>query len=229
MGHVLVVLSEAQYLPASGEGLELRRCFEMPSTCYLWKVRTLESTRSKSGLHVADLFLRTDSEASLLLLVGELSIDTNEFSRIGSETVEVWQSPGELRRCFSMHILQDVVADMKKQEANWSFATAARALLSSTSDLRRSKSGRSLRCIQDCWEMNPICTSVVVAFWQRYLVKLAQEASYLDVLEHVEDAAGLIMKWMPLKSDAVLPGELTKVMGDCGWLRKTQAPILLTL
>lgn len=227
MGHVVVVLSDAQLLPPSlPEGADMRRMLKIRSTCNLWKVRTLESTRSKSGLHVADLLLRSDDETDLLLLVGEISVDGSELSAIDSETVEVWQCPLELRRNFRVDLMGHVVADMKHQEADWSLSTAARALLTGPSDLRRSRRGRSLQDIQDCWDIDPICTSVVVVFWQRYLHRFAQEANRLG---KNQDPAKLILKWMPLKSDGVLPGALTQVMHECGWVHKTKTPILLAL
>jgi len=230
MGHVVVVLSDAQLLPASlPEGAEMRKLFKIRGTCNLWKVRTLESTRSKSGLHVADLLLRSDEEAGLLLLVGEISINGSELSAIDSEIVEVWQSPLELRRSFRVDLMEHVVADMKNQEADWSFRTAARALLTRPSDLRRSKRGRSLREIQDCWDIDPICTSVVVVFWQRYLLRFAQEAACQHFPAQPQDPAKLILKWMPLKSDGVLPGALTQVMHECGWVHKSKTPISLAL
>jgi len=230
MGHFVVVLSDAQLLPASlPEGAEMRKLLKIRSTCNLWKVRTLESTRSKSGLHVADLFLRSDEETGLLLLVGEISIDGSELSLIDSETVEVWQSPLELRRSFRVDLMEHVIADMKTQEADWSLSTAARALLTRPSDLRRSKRGRSLREIQDCWDIDPICTSVVVVFWQRYLLRFAQAGACQNFLAQPQDPAKLILKWMPLKSDGVLPGALTQVMHDCGWVHKAKTPLLLAL
>jgi len=229
MGHVLVVLNDAQPLPAGlPEGSELRRHLRLRSTCDLWKVRTLESTRSQTGLHSADMLLRSDDETGKLILVGELSIDKKDLSLIDSEAVEVWQSPPELQKNFRLDLMELVVADMKDREGDWSLVTAARALLNQGSDLRRERSRRSLQQIKDCWNMDPICTSVVVVFWQRYLFRLSHQASTQGGTGHLkENATKLIMKWMPLKSDGVLPGALTKVMRDCGWARKTQTSKLL--
>lgn len=229
MGHVLVVLSDAQTLPAGlPEGSEIRQLLRLPSTCILWKIRTLESTRSKTGLHSADMFLKSDDGTGNLVLVGELSIDKNDLSLIDSEAVEVWQSPAELRKDFRLDVMDRVVADMKDQEGDWSLVTAARALLNQGSDLRRAWNMRSLQEIKDCWEIDPICTSVVVVFWQRYLFRICQQATLQDSSGHLkEDPIKLILKWMPLKSDGVLPGALTKVMKDCGWDRKTQVSQLI--
>jgi len=229
MGHVLVVLGDAQPLPASlPEGSRIRKHLKIRGQCDLWKVRTLESTRSQSGLHSADLILRSNTEAGTLLLVAELCIDSNDLSMIDSEAVEVWQSPPELRKNFRSDLMDQVVADMKDQESDWSLVTAARALLSGRSDLRRARSGSSMKEIQHCWDMDPICTSVVVVFWQRYLLRLSRETTSQNSVGHLkEDPAKLILKWMPLKSDGVLPGVLMKVMRDCGWVRKRHMSKLL--
>jgi len=61
MGHMLVVLSDAQLLSTrQADGCAVLRSFRKGRQCDIWKVRTLESTRGKTGLHVADLFLRSD-------------------------------------------------------------------------------------------------------------------------------------------------------------------------
>jgi len=223
MGHVLVVLSKAQPLPASSpEGSRICKLLQMRSACLLWKVRTLESTRSKSGLHIADLLLRYDGQSGRLVLVGEVSVDGAELSMIESEAVEVWQSPPELRNILRFDLIERVVADMKEQEANWSLATAARALLTGFNKSLNSSNRSSLKEIQDSWDMAPICTSVVIVFWQRYLIRLAKESEFQSGRGQPSQ---LILRWMPLKSDGVLPGVLIKVMCDCGWVRQKN-PIL---
>merc|ERR1719313_3283716 len=79
--------------------------------------------------------------------------------------------------------------------------------------------------IKECWEKEPICTSVVVTFWQRYLVKLAM--SFVVSSGDLIDPAALVLKWMPLKSDRVLPGELFATLQACGWVMLAQVPKVL--
>jgi len=232
MGHMMVVLSSAQLLSAREieDCRMLRKSFRRGHKCDIWKVRTLESTRGKSGLHVADLFLRSDDKTCQLLLVGELSLECHEFSMLDPEAVDVWQSPPVLRKNIRFDLIEMVVADMKVHEADWSMATAAKALLTQASDLRRSRNGKEMQEMKEGWCMDPICTSVVVIFWQRYLFKLAQDATLQQDAGLLKvNAAKLILQWMPLKADGVLPGVLTKVMRDCGWIPKTISPKLLYL
>jgi len=95
-------------------------------------------------------------------------------------------------------------------------ATAARALLK-TAAVSRSKSLRNgmsraqlLRELQDCWDEAPICTSVVVVFWQQYLCMHARATGQQEL--------DLILKWMPLKADRGLPGDLVNAMRRSGWV-----------
>merc|ERR1712194_200589 len=83
-------------------------------------------------------------------------------------------------------------------------------------------SGQVLEEIRACWDEEPICTSVVVTFWQRYLCKLAQAA--IITRGCLVDPAKLVLKWMPLKADRVLPGELFTTMQACGWVMLSQVP-----
>jgi len=220
MGHVLVVLSKAQRLPAgSPEGSQMCEHLKMCSACDLWKLRTLESTRSKSGLHFADLLLRYDDQSGRLILVGELSIDSTNLSIIDSEAVDVWQSPPALRNNFRLDLMEQVVADMKDKQVDWSFVTAAWALLSVFHSPEKSSNGKSLQEIQDSWDLSPICTTVVIVFWQRYLLGLANESNFLRGHENQEDSVKMILQWMPLNAYGVLPGTLTKVLCDSGWVR----------
>jgi len=103
---------------------------------------------------------------------------------------------------------------MKAQQASWSWSTAVRAFLLPPGVMtNNSTSSPSLQEIQDCWKAEPICTSVVIAFWQRYMCKLAERGyPFTDV-----SAMELILKWMPLKADRVLPGELLNTLRLCKW------------
>merc|ERR1712070_1180888 len=105
--------------------------------------------------------------------------------------------------------MHEVLAEMKRCEANWSASTAARAFMQMAWGSAKLLPGRSsaelLEEIHSCWKMEPICTSVVVTFWQRYLCKLAMAATMSRGF-HV-DPAELVLKWMPLRADRVLPGE----------------------
>merc|ERR1711953_1473143 len=57
-----------------------------------------------------------------------------------------------------------------------------------------------------CWANAPICTSVVVTFWQRYLCHWSDKLKLENEIN--VDAMKLIRRWMPLKADRTLPGDL---------------------
>merc|ERR1712146_658240 len=76
--------------------------------------------------------------------------------------------------------------------------------------------GELMDKVHGYWESAPICTSIVTAFWQRYLCKFAHATGQCE--------ANLILKWMPLKADRVLPGELVDTMQKCGWMLVTHVP-----
>lgn len=68
--------------------------------------------------------------------------------------------------------------------------------------------------------MDPICTSVVIMFWQRWLCKLASVlAAQQETAE--ETSSDLILQWFPLKADRSLPGPLLDTMLRCGWTKRT--------
>merc|ERR1719162_2204282 len=77
--------------------------------------------------------------------------------------------------------------------------------------------------IADYWKKEPICTSVVIIFWQRYLHKLAGVVVSKVDSGKVEPAE-LIMRWMPLKADRVLPGDLLGTLTETGWVAMVQIP-----
>ena len=111
--------------------------------------------------------------------------------------------------CF-VFIVSDVLAPNKAQ---WSYRTCLRAVLrhariKSTADV---SAETRLREIQDKWEKRPICTSVCVELWQRYLVDMAYH-----VAGDEKEAVELVMQYMPVYSDRVLPDELIDILKDTG-------------
>lgn len=127
--------------------------------------------------------------------------------------MEVWQSPAELRSQLRMDCIDAVLADMVSCEASWSLTTAFRAV---TRSAKLSRRRDLLGKVQGYWESAPICTSVVTSFWQRYLCSYAHATGQRET--------DLILKWMPLKADRVLPGELIDTMRSCGWCNIKRVP-----
>lgn len=217
MGHVLLALSSPQRVDAGSDmAVSLRAVWPKDAEC-IWRVHTVESTRSASGLHQAEMLIHMDKLTHCLWLVGELSLDHSDLAKVDSEAVQVWQSPPALRERLRPELVTATLKDMGAHAAEWSLATAARAVLFSGSRCEGLKKSEVLKGARACWRSKPICTSIVIVFWQRYLCKFAQ----LDASEG--DAAELIQKWMPLKADRTLPGTLQAVLKECNWSIITRA------
>jgi len=258
MGHVLLVLSAPMCVPRrSEEGEMLQAAFPTgaPEVEELWKVRTLESTRAEEGLHEVDTLLYVERGSGRLVLVGELELGQSLCLSGEAEQLELWQSPAELRARLRLDLMQGVLRDMKAKEASWSGRTALRAVLSSASLGRPADGtpvGKFLDDVRACWEMDPICTSIVVGFWQRYLCMLAsastppgsrpasvrtlQSSSPSSLVPSEgsatpavgvaweERAMEMILRWMPVKADRGLPGDLVAAFRSSGWIPIGQVP-----
>jgi hypothetical protein len=220
LGHVLLVLAPPNnVLKNSDEGLSLQAVWPSPEVEEIWRVRTLESTRSEQGLHEAEMLLYVERGSGQLVLVGELQND-GTLVLTEHEPVELWQSPAELRSQIRVDVMVRVLSDMKANEASWSHITVARALLSSANlSAAPGKTVETLEMVRECWKREPICTSVVIIFWQRYLCELAaaKEDDHQQTLD-------LILRWMPLKADRGLPGDLLGAMRSVGWVTVAQVP-----
>eukprot|EP00928_Gymnodinium_smaydae_P082036 TRINITY_DN6546_c0_g1_i1.p1 TRINITY_DN6546_c0_g1~~TRINITY_DN6546_c0_g1_i1.p1 ORF type:complete len:447 (-),score=74.75 TRINITY_DN6546_c0_g1_i1:144-1484(-) len=68
-----------------------------------------------------------------------------------------------------------------------------------------------LRLLERTWAEPPICSSVPVQTWQRYL---------LNAIDDRDLAAQAILRYMPLLSNNVLPATLVKELTKRGWVLK---------
>merc|ERR1740130_2021381 len=102
--------------------------------------------------------------------------------------------------------MTQVLSDMKDNEASWSHFTAALAVLASAKleSAEGVQPEQTMEMVRGCWKREPICTSVVIIFWQRYLCELVAGSE--------QQALDLILRWMPLKADRGLPGDLLGAM-----------------
>jgi len=230
MGHVLLVLSAPKCIKReSPEGEHLQAAFpkDRPEISELWKVRTLESTRSEVGLHETESLLYVEPSNGRLVIAGELEKGANTIClNEDAEQLELWQSPSELRARLRLDLMQKVLVAMKANEASWSGTTAIRAVLSSAGIPALSAGADpvpALETVKACWEKEPICTSVVVAFWQRYVCELAA-AEGGSGTELARRSFELILQWMPLKADRGLPGDLLGAFRASGWVPISQIP-----
>lgn len=229
LGHVLVVLAPPRRLvqgAKEGVGFELESEGLWPTgVAELWLVRTLESTRQQRGLWEAEVLLRVDPVTGRLILFGELGVADGQLVCQEDEELELWQSPKELRGAFRADLMVEVIAEMKRRpSASWSFATAARAVFRSASAFQHRENKASLmEEIRGCWTADPICTSVVIIFWQLYLYKAASHLHeyFPELPAHPAD---LILRFMPLKADRGLPGDLVQAMRQSGFTNVTAVP-----
>jgi hypothetical protein len=217
MGHVVVVVSQPTRLARQSElhqALQEAHPSELPE---LWRISTVESTRRERGLHHTELFAYASPHAGHLVLVGELGRD-GQISSFDREQMQVWQSPSEVRHRASPELVSEVLKDMEADARDWSYATAARAVLLPADSFRGGSSDEVFAEIKACWKAEPICTSVVISFWQRLLSLVARRDAHRSNSDDGDkDALDLILRWMPLKADRGLPGELLQCMDKCGW------------
>lgn len=243
MGHVILVLQPP---------ICIRRCSEeshdfadiwawVQSTTgsqveELWKIRTIESTRSSEGLCQTDAIFFVDPKTLRLTFCGELTLEEDgspgELNTAEKEPVEIWQSPCDLRGVLRVDLMMECVQQMVDHQADWSEMTAIRAVFKSAR-VSTSDNHQSLPKIQKYWKERPICTSVAIIFWQRYLCRLIEHrvAETRELFNEEPDANqvavdqwNLIIRWMPLKADRVLPGDLTSVLREVGWSNISTVP-----
>lgn len=218
LGHVLLVLSPPNnVLRHTDEGRSLQAVWPSAEVEEIWRVRTLESTRSETGLHEAEMLLYVERNSGQLILIGELQKD-DTLVITEHEVVELWQSPSELRSQIRIDHMTQVLSDMKDNEASWSHFTAALAVLASAKleAAEGVQPEQTMEMVRGCWKREPICTSVVIIFWQRYLCELVAGSE--------QQALDLILRWMPLKADRGLPGDLLGAMRTVGWVTVAQVP-----
>jgi hypothetical protein len=224
MGHVMLVTAPPRCLVrASAEGQLLQNIWPAENPDVLWAVNTMESCRAHAGYHETEYLMFLD-QAGRILLQGEYQHgdDGPKLLKYEEDTpVLLFQSPSELRDNFRQHLFQEALESMRKSQASWSWATAVKAfLLSAEMQTQHLDSRRaSLEGVKQCWNANPICTSVVIECWQQYLCGLADECNANRLPnEPASHALDWICQWMPLKADRALPGDLISTLQQCNWV-----------
>jgi hypothetical protein len=207
MGHVLVVVGHPTLIKRqSSEGM-LYQSFWPVGVDHIWRLSVIESCSSMPGLHETGLLLYV--RESRLRACGEDDGTTvSEYEE--HDDIHVWCAPSTLRgSSFRIELMDEVLTAMRACQHNWSISTAVRAYLLSAELSQDSQWPNAMQEVEDAWTVEPICTSIVVIFWQRYLQKLAKS--------NCEDPLTCILQHMPLRADRVLPGELLVKMLSCGW------------
>jgi hypothetical protein len=212
MGHVLVVVAPPLGLDKATQETDDYMDLWPKDDAKLWAVKVVECCSTVPGLHESTILLSVDISGKIL---GHGDDDGETVTRYENlDQVYLWSPPDELRNRFDADTMYVVLDEMRMNWEGyvWSWSTAVRAFLRS-GDLPRENTENSqpisLAEVQDAWKVAPICTSVVVTFWQRYLEKMAVKVSI--------DPLSVIMQFMPLKADRVLPGELLMAMRESGW------------
>jgi len=172
MGHVLVVTATPQMVRANTPDAEQLSSVWPNEAKALWRVGTTESTRRESGLYECESLLYVDPSRQLVL-IGAVERDGDVCDLEPHEVVEIWQSPEAFRGSLRLDLMGTVLQDMRKNQASWSATTAARAVLQSAELSTARSNVETLEEMKSCWEKAPICTSIVIMFWQRYLEKFA--------------------------------------------------------
>lgn len=226
MGHVLLVTGAPQAITwNTPKALQYQHVWPTDYEARtLWQVSTMESTRSVEGYHESNHLLFIDETSGRVLALGEDQLNT--FLKFDQpERVDIWQCPQQLRRSFNFAIMNTVLNEMRSNEGTWSWATAIRAYLFPAELSAKNDKASVLQDIQQCWTAEPICSSLVVVFWQRYICALADMHNATTSPNTVKvDALDWILQWMPVKSDRVLPGELMTAMQQCGWVSVSRMP-----
>lgn len=222
-GHVVVALGNPRRVHRNAiEAHHFSEVWPAGNVQDLWLVHTMESTRSESGLFQADLVLYVDSVTGQLTTLAEVGLD-GELTHCDNCKVQVWQSPPALRGQLRPDLVWEVVKEMDETTSDWSKATAARAFLRSASLTKKGNGERFLRKLRSYWANPPICTSVVIVFWQRYLCKMADAANSAAGAKYLHPS-DLVLRWMPIKADRVLPGQLLDIMQKTGWRPLARIP-----
>mmetsp|Transcript_32747 Transcript_32747/g.59854 ORF Transcript_32747/g.59854 Transcript_32747/m.59854 type:complete len:439 (-) Transcript_32747:116-1432(-) len=215
MGHVsIAVASPTRIIRGTPEALRFGPVWPGNNVSELWRVKTVESTRyERCGLYQTETLLYVDPLTRRLRMVGDLT-DYAKHQVLGvgewEVPVEIWQSPPELRAMVNQSIVQQVVNEMMMTSRNWNATTAVRALFFSTSAVEPIG---TMTDVQDAWHQGPICTSVAITFWQRYICKMAEMSGGR------RNANDLISRYIPLLADRTLPGDLVNALRNTGWTK----------
>lgn len=219
LGHVLQIIGKPRCLLQGQAEVHVQSVWPA-GVEKMWFVKTLESTRDAEGLYEADSLFYVDSATERMILLGRED-ETGTLKVTTGEEVEVWHAPDCLRSNFRISLMKEVLTEMKACNSSWSLTTAVRAVFFSGMMGHLSEKGQLLSDISSSWTVEPICTSIAIIFWQRYLSKLAEDPFFdcrLPTGASVNaKAVNLIQLFMPLRADRVLPGKLQTTLTQCGW------------
>jgi hypothetical protein len=214
-GHVLLVSGSPECIREGSDDADGMEKIWPEGVKQVWIVPTVECTRRQQGMLHSKLLIYNEPGTDQFLLLGEMSEDNVIF--VCAEPVEKIQflcCPGELRACCQSDLMAKTLRDMDAIQRSWSWSTAIRAYLFSSSVLNGPESvneSTSLEQIRTSWESSPICTSIIIVFWQQYLCALAAQDGDRSPMKQISE-------YMPLKADRALPSKLIATLKNCGWV-----------
>merc|ERR1719424_2496373 len=218
MGHFMVVLKAPQRITANScEAADLGAVWPEGAQ-QIWMVSTMESTRAEEGLYMTNMLVGLNEKTGALFFVGELDRNGDLAIMEDRDTFEIWQSPAQLRAGLRPDLMRAVVSEMEQQSGSWSMTTAARALFRGAKCDPSADKEQLMAEMKGCWSVDPICTSIVIIFWQRYMCKLVDYKANLGSIKPLHPC-DLLMEFMPLMADRGLPGELVQAMLEHGWTK----------
>jgi hypothetical protein len=217
-GHVLLI-SGAPTCLWEGEDSEGLEAIWPADVTHVWQAPTIECTRKQDGfMYNSIIMFYIEPSSGECKVLGEVSADNvvTPSTPPGErpEKLKVYCCPSALRASWQPHLMQKVLTDMESIALSWSWSTAIRAYLLGSRAVDHST---PLDDVMNSWEAKPICTSVVITFWQQYLCALAAQDSTRTAMEY-------ITAYMPLKADCALPTNLFTALLSCGWVCMQRFP-----
>ena len=197
----------------------------------VWMVRVLESTASYHGVSWCTAALAAFPSKPGLYMFGELYDNEvaegswdNWWSTWPPQRFEILQAPAPARCLmtspgmldkFQSACIQTKDATRSPPTSDWSMRTAVVSFFLSPckSRLRRSPQPEALK---KHWAVPPICTSVCIEAWQRFL--LASAATD-------EQGCKWILDVVPFRAGRTLPRDFLRVLDERGWRRLTDLPL----
>jgi len=220
--HVMLVCGKLEFVP------QFRKVLEVPPEAEVWACKTIESTGLEEGheyhWHSAYTFFSRDKHSKTLELVGDITEGDDEVC-VAEEPVRCKVLLHPLRTEFGGQgldgdIFRKIVHELEIVSKAWSISTCTKAFLSrmfftwqggiNPENYKTEKAKEDLmESLQNSWVIAPICASVPVKVWQRYI----QETSVDTVA-----AADLILSNMPLHCQCVVPSIMIKRLSEEGWV-----------
>jgi hypothetical protein len=205
-----------------------KHCQELQSMD-IFSCSTIESTAQAQGEDVvwypAQYYIARNRQTGEALFVADMPHGSDEIELADPMPVKLLLHPfrpGHAGSPLDLTMFREAVEECAVGSKAWSLKTAAKGMT------RRRKAGfvmdesnypdpesraELLDEIHRRWKGKPICTSVIIKVWQRYLeIAAGGDPDASDL------AAQYILRFMSLWSDSTLPSGLLKELSMCNWV-----------